>query len=354
MEIWTSAADAAHRFPEIAQRAEQEGWTGITTVDSQNLAQDPYVCLALGVQATDQLKVMTSVTNTVTRAPAVTAGAAMTVQALSRGRMVLGIGRGDSALAHLGRAPTRLKWFERYLKSLQTYLRGEFVPFDETLLPGESSKPVETLDLADRPDASAITWAGNVSKVPVEIASTGAKVIGIAARHADRIMFALGAEVERLKWGIETARASAKEAGRDPDSLLFGAYVNLVCHEDLEIARRLGRSGTSLFARFSVMHGKVSGPASESEQAVFNNVHDRYDMNKHAQADGAQTTALTDDFMDHFAIIGSAELCVERLKAVEALGISKVSISGPNFRAQTDEGREAAQNFVQLVMPEVS
>ena len=41
--------------------------------------------------------------------------------------MVLGIGRGDSALAHLGRAPARLAWFERYLANLQAYLRGDAI-----------------------------------------------------------------------------------------------------------------------------------------------------------------------------------------------------------------------------------
>lgn len=353
MELWTSAADAAFRFPEIARHAEQEGWAGITTVDSQNLAQDPYVCLALAAQATERLGVMTSVTNTVTRAPAVTASSALTIQSLSRGRMVLGIGRGDSALAHLGRAPARLKWFEQYLKSLQAYLNGEEVPFDETLLLDETAPLVDSLDLADAPDASSIRWAKNVAKVPVEVAATGARVIGIAARHADRIMFALGADVERLKWGIETARSAAGEAGRDAETLSFGAYVNVACHDDLSVARSLGRAGSSLFARFSVMHGEVSGPASESQQAVFNDLHSRYDMNKHAQADGDQTNTLTDEFMDSYAIIGSADHCIDRLSAIKALGIDKVSIVGPNFRSQSGDAKQASDNFVTQVMPEV-
>lgn len=36
--------------------------------------------------------------------------------------MVLGMGRGDGALAHLGRAPVRPGWFETHLEHLQTYL----------------------------------------------------------------------------------------------------------------------------------------------------------------------------------------------------------------------------------------
>ncbi len=50
-------------------------------------------------------------------------------------------------------------------------------------------------------------------------------------RHADRIILTLGANPERIRWGIETARQAAQSTGRDPGELKFGAYVNLVCHQ---------------------------------------------------------------------------------------------------------------------------
>ena len=46
------------------------------------------------------------VTNPVTREPAVTARAYATLQDISGGRMVMGIGRGDSAVRVMGRKPT--------------------------------------------------------------------------------------------------------------------------------------------------------------------------------------------------------------------------------------------------------
>ncbi|MEZ5596606.1 MAG: LLM class flavin-dependent oxidoreductase [Pseudomonadales bacterium] len=340
-----------YRFADIGRQAEALGWDGITTVDSQNLSTDPYVCLAFAGHATSRLGVMTSVTNTATRVPAVTASSAMTVQHLTKGRMVIGIGRGDSALAHLGRAPSRLAWFERYLVTLQAYLRGEDVSFADTCIPDDAAPLVDTLGLAEAPSASRIAWAQRVSKVPVEVAATGERVIAIAARHAERIMFALGAQPERLQWGIDVARKAAAAAGRDPASLAFGAYVNLACHDDATIGRELARAGTSLFARFSVMHGKVSGPADDTAREVFKNIHDRYDMNKHAQAGGNQTTALTDAFMDAYAVIGDARHCVERLRAIEALGIDKIAVTGPNFHRAQGEAKVAAERFVAEVMP---
>lgn len=351
MEFWTSMASIPTRFSDYAKQAEAAGWDGLTTVDSQNLSGDPYVCLALGAITTEKLGLMTSVTNPVTRLPAVTAASALSVQKLSRGRMVLGIGRGDSALAHLGRAPARLKWFENYLSALQAYLRGDEVDFSMTGIPNEAAASVENLELADTPTSSAIRWATGTPKVPVEVAATGAKVIGIAARHADRIMLALGADVVRLKWGIETARDAARAAGKDPEALTFGAYVNLVCADDLNVAREMARGSTSLFARFSVMHGTVSGPADEKQMAVFKNVHDRYDMNKHAQSGGGQTTALTDEFMDSYAIVGGVDHCCDRLDAIRRLGIEKISVTGPNFAARNPAAALAAANFIDKVAP---
>ena len=350
-ELWTSHHAAPTRAADFARQAEALGWHGITTVDSQNLSGDPYVFLALGATATRTLGLQTSVTNPVTRHPAVTATSALTVQKLSGGRMILGIGRGDSALAHLGRAPARLKWFENYLISLQAYLRGEEVPFTTAGIADEAAPPVENLGLADAPSSSRIGWAKDTEEVPVEVAATGARVIRIAARHAGRIMFALGAVPERLAWGIETARQAAAEAGRDLETLSFGAYINLACHEDLDVARELARTGTGLFARFSVMHGAIAGPASDSQAEVFRNLHATYDMNAHGRQGGQQTAALTDEFMDGYAVIGDADHCLRRLEAVAALGIDKIAVTGPNFAARAPEAQEAAARFTDLVMP---
>ena len=232
VEFWSSYPSAPGKAAEVALKAEASGWDGLTTVDSQNLSGDPYVFLALAATSSTHLGLMTSVTNPVTRHAAVTATSALSVQKISNGRMVLGIGRGDSALAYLGHAPGRLKWFENYLINLQAYLRGDEVPFEQTGVFDETAPLLETLGLADAPTTSVIHWAKGIPKPPVEVAATGAKVIGMSARHADRIMFALGADPKRIIWGIETAQAVAREAGRDPEALQFGAYVNVVSHDD--------------------------------------------------------------------------------------------------------------------------
>lgn len=330
MQLWVLGVSSPRRSAGFAEAAEAAGWDGILVVDSQNLSGDPYVALAMASSSTSRLGLGTGVTNSVTRHPAVTASAIASIQRLSGGRAVLGIGRGDSALAHLGRAPVGVGSFERYLRVLQRYLGGQAVPFADLGFHEELAPPVADLGLADTPADSQIGWiaASNEPKVPVEVAATGPRVIGIGARHAERVMFTVGADPDRLRWGIETARAARTAVGLDPDDVRFGAYVNLACHQDTEVARELVRGAVTTFARFSVMHGDISGPVSGDERAVLEALRESYDMREHTRSDSRQAGQLTHDFIDRFAIAGPPEHCIERLKAIKALGIDKVAISG--------------------------
>ena len=337
MQLWMTTVAAARGAARTAAEIEAAGWDGMLVVDSQNLSGDPYVALALAATATTRLGLGTGVTNSVTRHAAATATAISSVNRVSNGRAVLGIGRGDSALAHLGRAPARLAQFERYLCQLQTYLRGEAVSFDDIDIPHDVAPPMSELHLHDAPPSSRIAWITGGAKVPVEVAASGPKVIAIAALHADRVMFALGADVERLKWGIALARKTRQEAGLDPNAIAFGAYLNLGCHTDMDAARSLVRGGLTTFARFSVMHGKANGPVSTGDREVLDALRTNYDMKAHTRGDSRQAGTLTDDFVDRFAIVGPPERCIERLKELQALGLDKVAISGATRgAAETD------------------
>ncbi len=328
MQIWTTSVASPRSTARVAQDLEAAGWDGLLVVDSQNLSGDPYVALALAGAATSRIGLGTGVTNNVTRHAAVTACSITSVDRVSNGRAVLGIGRGDSALAHLGRAPSRLGPFERYLRQLQTYLRGEAVPFDDIDLPTDLAPPMSELELADAPPASRIDWIAQGRKVPMEVAASGPRVIAIAALHADRVMFALGADEERIAWGIGVAKQARTKAGLDPNGVKFGAYINCGCHTDVDKARGLVRGGLTTFARFSVMHGKASGPVSEGDRAVLHDLRNSYDMKAHTRGDSRQAGTLTAPFIDRFAVVGTPDQCIARLHGLAALGLDKVAMSG--------------------------
>jgi 5,10-methylenetetrahydromethanopterin reductase len=344
VEFWTSGVGIPTVNVRMAVRAEDDGWDGITYVDSQNLSGDCYIAMALAAHATSKLKLGTGVTNPFTRHPAATASAIATVQAESQGRAYLGIGRGDSALAHLGLAPAPVKDFEDYLIRLQGYLRGEDVPFPE-------GGNVDSLRLANQPTASRIAWLRpHQPKVPVDVAATGPRVIRSSAVYADRVSFAVGADPARVRWGIETARDARRKAGLAPD-MPWGAYVPCVVHDDPATARHLGEGGLSLFARFSVMHGTVVGPASATEREVLTDIHRSYDMTRHSQAGSPQAGKLTDDFATEFGIFGSPSHCIARFRELMTLGIDRFMVVGPSAGADRREADRAAARFREEVMP---
>ena len=351
MQLWMTTVASARGAARTAQEIEAAGWDGMLVVDSQNLSGDPYVALALAASATTRLGLGTGVTNSVTRHAAATATAITSVNRVSNGRAVLGIGRGDSALAHLGRAPARLAQFERYLRQLQTYLKGESVAFDDIDIPHDVAPPMSGLHLHDAPPDSRIAWVSGGAKVPVEVAASGPKVIAIAALHADRVMFALGADVERLTWGIDLAKKTRTQAGLDPNAIAFGAYVNLGCHTDMNVARSLVRGGLTTFARFSVMHGKTEVPTSAGDRQVLDALHSNYDMKAHTRGDSRQAGTLTDDFVDRFAIVGPPDRCIERLRSLAKLGLDKVAISGGTRGAPEEHIRVGKELMVKEVIP---
>jgi 5,10-methylenetetrahydromethanopterin reductase len=358
IEFWAMGVADPRRAGAAAARAEEAGYDGMLVVDSQNLSGDPFVALAMAASTTQRLKVGTGVTNPVTRHPAAAASAIASVHLLSRGRAVLGIGRGDSALAHLGLAPASASMLERYVRALRSYLRGEAVPFaDLADLAGSTGvtggvAPVAALGLADGPQSSRIAWLpGALAPVPVEVAATGPAVLALAARSADRVMLAVGVDPGRVESALDAVRREAAAAGRPAGDLAVGAYVTVVAHPDRDVARVMASGSVSTFARFSVMDGKVRASVDADQAGALKDLHARYDMNHHTEAGSAQAAGLGGDLIDHFAITGPAVDCTERLRELAALGIDRFAVAGPSLGSDRDTARYARECFTNEVLP---
>lgn len=327
LEFWRVGQLRPRTIASEAAALERAGWDGILMGDNQCLVGDCYVGLTVAAQATSSIKLGVGVTNPVTRHPSVTAAAAAGLHDLSDGRMVLGIGRGDSALAHVGVAPSGLRAFENYVRIVQTYLRSEGVPL--TQLDRANHRPSAELAGAGVPQESRLCWLDpQRPKVPVDVAASGPAVIGIAARLADQVTFGVGADPARLAWAIETARAARRDAGLDPSTLRMGAYVNVVAHPDEGVARELAASGVATFSRFSIMHGKTSGPVSDRARTALENVSRSYDLREHASGDAKHGGAVDPDYIASFGIVGTPAQCADRLVSLGELGLDRVVILG--------------------------
>jgi 5,10-methylenetetrahydromethanopterin reductase len=350
MELWTLGRTPPATIAGQAAQAERDGWYGLLMPDNQNAVGDTFVALAVAATATVRLKLGTGVTNPYTRHPAVTAAAIAGIDAVSGGRAVLGVGRGDSSLAHIGLAPAPPATLERFLVRVQSYLRCDAVPFDDEERVGRRS--IEELGLAGEPSASRLLWLDPTTRrVPVDVAATGPKVIALAARVADRLTFAVGADIGRLEWAMATARQAREDAGLDPGDLSFGAFLNVVAHPDVDVARDLAAIGVSTLSRFSVMHGRPTGPTGESSVGVLERLAASYDMNEHGASDAKHRSALTPEHIDTFGIVGSPERCVERLLELKSIGIDRVAILAA-LAEESDDLRRSRRYLVDEVLPE--
>jgi 5,10-methylenetetrahydromethanopterin reductase len=333
MELWTMGIPEIGTVTGRAERAEADGWDGITFTDSQNLVGDPFVAIALAAHVTEKLRFATGVTNAFTRHPAALANVAATVQEMSGGRFVLGIGRGDTALFHLGRPPMPVAAFIAAVSDLQTYLAGG------------------TLECGDRPSRLQFLDRCRQPKVPLDIAVSGPKMIEFAARIAENVTLAVGADPDRVTWAMDLARKAAADAGRDPASISFGAYVNVGCHPDLDAARNLISGAVAAFAHFSSMPGSTGAGLNEADRGVVAEVGRRYNSNEHLSNAADHTRALEPAFVDRFAVVGPPEVCAERLRGLADLGLDRFVITGASFRADRGDARIADQLLTKELLP---
>src|SRR4051794_12744517 len=99
------------RFLELIELAEQQGFEYGWTYDSHVLWQEASPFLTMGILRTTKMKFGHFVTNPGTREPTVLASLYATLHDISGGRMVMGIGRGDSARRVVGLKPVRVAEF---------------------------------------------------------------------------------------------------------------------------------------------------------------------------------------------------------------------------------------------------
>lgn len=311
----------------IGQLAEQLGFDSVVFADTQCLTPEVWGQLMLVAGATERIHIGTGVTNPVSRDAAVTASAALGLQVASGGRAILGIGRGDSSMAKIGRVPATRGALENYLVQLRAYLAGEEVDRDGT------PSRIEWLDECDVP------------RVPIEVSATGPKVIDVAARHADQICFAVGADVERLAASMARARKAAEAADRDPEDLRFGAFINCVVNPDPEVAREAIRGGLSTFARFSGVEGMNVDAAGAGET---------YDMGGHGKADSAHARAMDADFIHRFGIAGPGDEAVARFSELRDVGLDFVRIVPGSRDMDPGVAIQSFQAIAQQVIPAVA
>ncbi|MDH3047277.1 TIGR03857 family LLM class F420-dependent oxidoreductase [Gordonia alkanivorans] len=169
---------------------------------------------ALG-QVTSDVKIASGITHLQSRHPAILASLAMTAQALSGGRMILGVGRSvDSMWRAVGLPPATNASIVDSLEIFRALCRGEKVSYD-----GPAGR-FPSLRLTDVPHAPV---------PPVVFAALGPRGVELAGTHFDGVLLHPFLTQEAARRSVRRVRQAERAAGRPSGSVRVYATVVVAC-----------------------------------------------------------------------------------------------------------------------------
>jgi probable F420-dependent oxidoreductase len=296
------------RWLELIQLSEQHGFEYAWTYDSHILWQDSYATLAVAAERTERVKLGHFVTNPGIRDPTVAASWYATMQDLSNGRMVMGIGRGDSSRRVVGLKPVKVAEFEARCAMIKDLMNGREVEWN-----GKQLK---------------LEWARtDLPEIEMWIAGYGPKALAVAGRVGDGVIIQL-ADPQIIQWIMDTARASAREAGRDADALkcIVGAPSKVT--DDLQQARDETRWFPAMVSNHVMDLIEKYGWESEIPTALTDYVKARkfYDYSEHSRVGARHGEFVSDEICDRFSVLGNGEQITAKLRELEAVGVDQFNI----------------------------
>ena len=292
------------RIVSLATLAERNGFDYGWVFDSHVLWKDPYPLLVLMAQNTERLRLGTCVTNPATREPSVTASTLAVLQMISKGRMDLGIGRGDSARRVLGKRPTTLEDLEVATRVIKELCEGRAVEYEGTTL--------------------RLDWA-EPHRLPVWIAGYGPKALALTGRIADGAVIQI-ADPSLVGWCAGLLRAGASEAGRDV------AEVKIMCAAPAHVgAKDAVRERVRWFPALVSNHvvdlvRRYGEKGLPEELTAYVRGRPGYDYKHHAESGSSNAAFVDDDSVDRFCVIGEVEEHVAKLRELQQAGVSQFNI----------------------------
>jgi len=320
------------RWLELIQLAERHGFGYAWTYDSHVLWQESIPMLAVAARETSKIRLGHFVTNPATREPTVLASAYATLHDLSDGRMVMGVGRGDSAVRYIGRQPMKVAEFERALRMVKGFMNGREVSWNDRELQLKWVRP-------------------ELPEIPMWVAGYGPKALGVAGRVGDGVIIQL-ADPEIITWIMDTARRAAEAEGRDPAALkcIVGAPSHVT--DDLADAREQVRWFPAMVSNHVMdLIERYGTDGSTVPKALTDYVQARkfYDYDEHSRVGAKHGAFVTDEICDRFCVIGDAARCADKLRELEAVGVDQF-----NIYLMTHGQEETLRAYGDEIIPQLS
>jgi len=333
-----------------AAQAEQRGFTHFWLYDTQMLCADPFPCLALCAVNTKKIHLGTNVTNPKSRIAPVTACNFATLNQLAPGRVVMGIGTGNTARRTLGMPAARLSELADHVRICRGLFQRETVPYTE----GDRKRMIRFLN----PTGG---WINIENPIPILVAASGPKTLELAGEIGDGVILFGTVGDSLLEYALSHVRRGAERAGKRLEDLYLmvstafhavkpgesladlqnavGAYVSSECNIfalSVNDARDLPADVRDGIMAFRDAY-RTPGAAIEKRHLdrYSGYVHDfRSDHSDIVMAKMIKETTLT----------GTPDELVERVKRMATAGIRQITIHGgtrQTMSAVIDEFAEA-------------
>ena len=320
-------------FRRHVRLAESVGFDCIGVADSQSLFRELVVSLTVAAMETERVRLGPTVTNPLTRHPAVMASAIASLHELSGGRAFLGIGTGDSAILNLGLRPARLATLREYIGALRSFLSGQ---------------PAEY-----RGREGHVSWSAE--SAPIMMSAEGPRTLRIAGEIADSVMIHTGLTPEILEDTVAHVRAGEWNVGKPLGSTEIWAFAKCNVSDDHdsaidEIKMALAASAHHAF-RFTLEGKHVPEHLHEAMMAI----QGEYVPAEHEQVGDTRNAAITDEFgvtdylADRFAVVGTPEECRAKVAQIAASGVDVLQIT-----AISHDPGDIIRRFGEDVIPHVS
>lgn len=280
------------RIVDLATRAEQAGFDA-AFVSSHYFNRDPFATLTRIADATEELQLGPAAANPYDTHPVGLASQMATVQEISDGRAIFGIGPGDSsALSALGY--DRERPLRRVLETFEVardLWAGERVSIDGTF---------EATDVG-------LEYAVDGS-IPVYVAGQGPHMIRMSAKRADGLLLN-ASHPDDVEWAAGRVAEGLDERPDGSGAFDFGVYASVSIAEDDAVARDAARPPVAFITADAApplidRHGLDQECAGRIGSAL-----------ERGEFDTAFET-VTPAMIDAFAVAGTPETVVDRIETI--------------------------------------
>ncbi len=285
----------------IARTADEAGFFGLWLTDSSLHSRDCWTLLGALALRTERLHLGTAVTHPRTRHPALAAVCAATLDELSGGRAILGVGAGDRPVTELGRRPARIAEVEAMISLCRALLRGESV---------EAGPPFTVRGGFRRLEASP--------DLPVWIAGSGPRMLDLGGRAADGVLALVGTCDECVESVIGEVGRAAESVGRPTPEIALMGYGAI--GDDGEAAWKASRSMAAWFAKTAPRYCDLAGIDPE----LVARIRDSYSGGEFTEATAAAELAPR-EMVERLTLSGTPDEVSDHLDRLERAGVRHVN-----------------------------